>query len=523
MRPLPLCLFALVVSTLCSAEVKLNSIFMDHMVLQRSTPVKIYGTASPGEIVKAEFGEQSHNTTANASGEWILSLDPMKANATSQELTVSGEANQVAIQDVLVGDVWLCTGQSNMQGTLGNYVNFKNGMFEEFKDIPGNYQNENIRFFTVKSEASDTPQRNTPVEQAWTTCTPESSLAFSCTGFFFGKFLQPEIGVPLGLIKSAYGGTAVSSWLPRETMEQNPVASRAYLASFEKAVERYPAAKAKYELALKEWNVSREGKRPQEPMGPHHIKRPAGFYNAMLYPLHNFTIKGAIWYQGENEGNNNLSKEYQTTFKLMIDTWRERWDQGNFPFVFVQLAGHKKVSPEPSDPSWAYLRESQLLTSQNVPNTAMAVAIDGGLTNNIHPPYKALVGKRLAKQALSLAYKKKGLSQGPTYKSHKIKKGNVIVDFKNIGSGLQAKEITLDPYGPNPYPLSSDKLEGFTIAGEDQVFHWAEAKIKGSFVIVSAEAVPNPVAVRYAWANFPLCNLYNEEDFPASPFRTDDW
>ena len=252
------------------------------------------------------------------------------------------------------------------------------------------------------------------------------------------------------------------------------------------------------------------------------MKRPSAMYNGMIFPLHNFVIKGAIWYQGENEANWDLVEEYKTTFPLLIETWRECWNQGNFPFILTQLAAFKFANPNPSDTNWARLREAQFSTLNRVENSGMAVAIDLGLSNDIHPPYKNEVGKRLAAQALKLAYGKTEIAQGPIFKGMKISGDKVTLEFKNVGAGLSAKEMVTDFYG-KPQKLSSDKLQGFSLAGSDQKFHWATAKIIGEKVELFCPEVPNPVAVRYAWADYPICNLFNKDGFAAVPFRTDDW
>lgn len=512
--------------TLSYGKVELNPIFMDHMVLQRDIPAKVYGTADSESSVKVSIAGQTVNAKVKA-GKWSAKLKPIKAGGP-YTLKVSGD-NTIELQDVLIGDVWLCTGQSNMAGMLRSYVAFGDGMFKEFRNEPGDYQNDQIRLMTVKSLAEDEPQEAIGVQQKWVPCNPDSAMDFSVTGYYFGKYLQPEAGVPIGLIKSAIGGTSVLSWTDLDVMRANPVAKRVYLDPHEKDVANWPANKARWERRLDEWKKKRAageevGRQPQMPNGPEHPKRPAAYFNAMLHPLQDFAIKGAIWYQGENEANRQLGEEYKTTFRLMIESWREAWGQGNFPFIFVQLAAFRKVEDAPGDDPWARLRDAQSYTLQTVPNTGMAVAIDAGLTTNIHPPYKKLVGKRLAAQAMSVAYGKKGISSGPAYSSMKLKNGKVYLKFDYSGKGLEAKAVTLDPYGDSPYKLSATALEGFTIAGKDKVFYKAQARVTAKDTVeVYAPEVKDPVAVRYAWAAFPLCNLYNKDGFAASPFRTDDW
>lgn len=518
---LPFCLFSL-----AHAEVKLNPIFMDHMVLQRDIPAKVFGTADNESEVTVSIAGQSVKAKVK-SGKWTAVLKPLKAGGP-HSLKVTGD-NTIVLKDVLVGDVWLCTGQSNMAGMLRSYVAFNGGMFEEFRNEPGDYSNDDIRLMTVKSLASDEPQSEIGVQQEWVPCNPDSALDFSVTGYYFGIYLQPEAGVPIGLIKSAIGGTSVSSWTDLVVMRENPVAKRIYLDPYQKDVDKWPANKARWEKRLEDWKLKRAageevGRQPQMPSGPEHPKRPAAYFNAMLHPLQQFAIKGAIWYQGENEANRGLGEEYKTTFPLMIESWRKAWGQGDFPFIFVQLAAFRKVEDAPGDDPWARLRDAQNFTLKHVANTGMAVAIDAGLTTNIHPPYKKLVGYRLAAQALDIAYGKNAVSTGPSYHSVRFSDGKAYLKFDYTGQGLEARDITLDPYGESPFELSSDSLEGFTIAGPDRVFHMAEARlITNEIVEVSSPDVPEPASVRYAWAAFPLSNLFNKEGFAASPFRTDDW
>ncbi len=522
---LPLYVFSILIAAFaCHAEVRLNKVFTDHMVLQRDIPVKIFGTGDVGELVTIQFGGQKETTRVKGDGHWLVKLKAMPANKTPRKLRV----NDTSLSNILVGDVWMCAGQSNMAGMLRSYIKYGDGTFKEFRNEPGDYRNDEIRFFTVPMTPSDAPLADLAESAEWQVCTPDSAVDFSCAGYFFGKYLQPQAGVPIGLIKSAVGGTGLVSWLPLEAMENNPVAERIYLNPYRKALERYSDKERDYQDALAKFKAKSKTERaaakaPQVPMGPNHFKRPAALYNGMISPLHNLAIKGAIWYQGENEGNGGRSEEYKTTFPLIIETWRQRWSQGNFPFIFVQLAAFRKPQETPSDPQWARLRDAQLYTLKTVPATGMAVAIDGGLVKNIHPPYKELVGKRLAAEALRVAYGSEKISQGPLYKSMKVNGNQTLIRFDNVGSGLEARDRLLDAYGESPIRLSGKTLKGFTIAGEDRVFHPAKATIQDKLVVVESKHVKQPVAVRYAWAEFPLCNLYNKEGFAAPPFRTDDW
>ncbi len=503
------------------AEVELNNLFTDSMVLQRDIPAKIFGTADAGEMVTVNFDGQTKSIKADADGKWLVKLSPMDANSKPQVLKVSGAENSLTRSDILVGDLWICTGQSNMANMLKNFKTHKDSLYTELADFPGSYKNDQIRLFTVPTQAVDS-ETDEILESEWVICDPQSALTFSATGYFFGRHLQPEIGVPLGLIKSAYGGTAASSWLPKEIMENSPVAKKAYLDPYAIALEDFPERFERFKKKSKIWNETKKGQRPKPPMGPKDVKRPAAMYNGMIYPLHNFAIKGAIWYQGENEANSDLVEEYKTTFPLLIKTWRDRWDQGDFPFILTQLAAFKYANPNPSDTNWSRLREVQAKTLDCVENTGMALAIDLGLSNDIHPPFKNELGKRLAAQALKMAYGKTEVAQGPTFNAMKIDENKVILAFENVGAGLIAKTMETDKYG-KPHQLSADKLSGFAVAGSNRKFYWATAKIVGDKIEVSAPEVSEPVAVRYAWADYPLCNLYNKDGFAAAPFRSDNW
>jgi sialate O-acetylesterase len=320
--------------------------------------------------------------------------------------------------------------------------------------------------------------------------------------------------VPIGLIHTSWGGTPSEAWTRREILEKEPDAAP-ILERHDEAVAKYPEAKKEYEQKVEEWKKTAEQaksenkpapQRPWPPLGPGHSHSPSGLYNAMLAPLIPYGIKGAIWYQGET--NAGRAYQYRKLFPAMIKNWRNDWGQGDFPFLFVQLANYMAVKPEPVESYWAELREAQLMTL-DLPNTGMAVIIDIGEADDIHPRNKQDVGKRLALWSLAKSYGKELVYSGPIFKSMTIKNGKAILNFDHVGGGLIAR--------PN------EPLKGFAIAGADRKFVWADAKIEGNQIVVSSDKVINPVAVRYAWADNPVCNLYNKEGLPASPFRTDDW
>lgn len=509
------------VITPAHADVTLHGLFTDSMVLQRDVPVAVYGRGDECEVVTVRVGDAMASTTVR-DGTWKVSLPPMRAGGPFT-LSVAA-ANTLVCGNVLVGDVWVCTGQSNMATLLKLY---KEGAdYREyrqlFEGVP--QSNDQIRLFKVAAGAADTPQRDigNRVESGggWLPCDEKAAMGFSALGYLFGSRLQPEIGVPIGLIHAAVGGTMAECWVSHETLETTPEC-KVILDRFEVAKQRYPEARAHYEMALAAakagtYSDRRGRKVPPEPMGPESLRRPAGLYNSMIAPLQQFTIKGVIWYQGE--GNAAEPVQYRTLFFALITSWRQQWGQGDFPFLFVQLAGFDRVNPEPEDSFWAWLREAQAM-QRALPNTGMAVAIDAGHQTNIHPPNKPLVADRLVAAALRTAYGHDVVASGPTYRRITIREGAAVIAFDNVGGGLVVRGVDLD----GGIRLSADELKGFSICGEDHVFKWGRAVIEGDTVVVSHPDIQKPVAVRYGWANFPLCNLYNAAGFPAVPFRTDQF
>lgn len=486
------------------ADVRLARIFSDHAVLQQRRPVPVWGTAQPGEKVIVEFRRQKVSTVANDNGEWRVTLKPMPAGGPFQ-MTVRGN-NTVVLNDVLVGEVWICSGQSNMEWPVA----WSNNAEQEIAQA--NYPH--IRLFMVPKAVSDRPLKDLN-GGAWHACSPETVRNFSAVGYFFARELHRALKVPVGVIQSAWGGTPAESWTSKPTLMANP-SLRYLLENWRRAEANYPQAMENYQKQLAEWEEAAaqaraegkpEPKKPDPPQDPRtNPWKPSGLFNAMIAPIVPYAIQGAIWYQGES--NAGRAYEYRTLFPAMIQDWREAWAQDDFPFLFVQLANFMAVKPEPGESAWAELREAQTMTL-SLPKTGMAVAIDIGDANDIHPRNKQDVGKRLALNALAIAYGKKVVYSGPIYERMK-REGNAIrLYFTHVDGGLMT---------PNGEPL-----KGFAIAGADRKFVWAEARIEGDTVLVSSPQVPEPVAVRYAWADNPVCNLYNRAGLPASPFRTDDW
>lgn len=487
---------------LASADVKLPAIIGDNMVLQNGMETPIWGMADPGEKVTVTMGDQRAVTVADDNGKWKVALSQWEAGGPF-EMTVAGN-NKITLKNILVGEVWVCSGQSNMQWSVKN----SNNPDEEI--AAANYPK--FRLFSVKRTVADTPQDD--CEGSWLECNPETVPWFSAVGYFFGRLLHKELDTPVGMIHTSWGGTPAESWTSLPTLKTDSTFN-SIIERWDGILEAYPEAQKKYEEKLAKWEeeskkAKADGKeaprKPRGPVGPNHPHRPASLYNAMIAPLVPYAIKGAIWYQGES--NAGRAYQYRKLFPTMIYDWRRSWEQGEFPFLFVQLANFMKIDPQPVESAWAELREAQLMTL-SLPNTGMAVTIDIGEANDIHPRNKQDVGRRLALWALGETYDEDVIYSGPIYKSMKARGNKIVLSFDHIGGGLMAK-------GGNP-------LKGFAIAGQDFKFVWAKAEIKENKVIVWSDEVPSPVAVRYAWVNNPVCNLYNEVGLPASPFRTDYW
>jgi len=489
------------------ADVRLPAVISDNMVLQGRMKVAIWGWAEPGEeiMVSVSWHSMRWAVTADKNGKWMFRMNPPKVGGP-YEMTIRGK-NEITIKNILVGEVWIASGQSNMALPVKRSANAEPEITE------ANYPE--IRLFTVERKVAEEPQSDCTGN--WVLCSPETIPVFSAVAYYFGREVHKELNVPIGLIHTSWGGTPAEAWTRREILQADadfaPILQR-----YADTVAKYPEAKKEYERKVNKWkdavaNAKSEGKkpprRPREPSGPGNPRSPGGLYNAMIAPLMSYGIKGAIWYQGE--ANAGRAYQYRKLFATMIKNWRDDWGQGDFPFLFVQLANFKAVNPEPSESDWAELREAQLMTL-SLPNTGMAVIIDIGEANDIHPKNKQDVGRRLALWTLAKNYGKKLEYCGPFYKSMVIEGSKIILHFDHFGGGLVA--------GGGP---DQSGFKGFAIAGADRKFVWADAKIDVDTVVVSSDKITEPVAVRYAWADNPVCNLYNQEGLPASPFRTDDW
>jgi sialate O-acetylesterase len=471
------------------AELKLHTLFTDHMVLQADFACPVWGTVEPGEEVSVSIAGQKKTAKAGADGKWSLKLDPLKAGGP-HDLIVAGR-NTVKVEDVLVGEVWICSGQSNMEMSVGS----SNNIAEE--KASANYPK--IRHFHVPKRQEAAPVAD--VVGSWKLCSPETVAGFTAVGYFFGRELHQKLSVPVGLIHTSWGGTPAEVWTSKRVLESSDTLKSIAEGSIKKQ-EAYEKQLAAYKEAVEKAKADGKpapGKAPNKPMAA------SCLYNGMIANLIPYGIKGAIWYQGESNAGN--AKLYQTLFPAMIKNWREDWGQGELPFGFVQLANYLPRKEQPGDSNWAELREAQTMTL-SLPKTGMAVIVDIGDAKDIHPKNKQDVGKRLALWAQSQVYGKDIVYSSPLYEAMKVEDNKIRLTFKHTGGGLEAK---------------GDKLSGFAISGEDRTFVWADAKIDGKSVVVSSDKVAKPVAVRYAWADNPECNLYNKEGLPASPFRTDDW
>ncbi|MBC7804770.1 MAG: sialate O-acetylesterase [Akkermansiaceae bacterium] len=493
------------------ADVRAAALFTDNLVLQRSRPIPVWGRADSGESVTVTLGKDSASTVAGSDGKWTITLPQQKA-ATGLKLTITGKNTQT-LNNVAVGEVWVCSGQSNMEWPV-----------EKSRDADAEIAaatTPDIRLFTVRKATSTEPKPDVrALDDSWAVCDPTTVRKFSAVAYFFGRELHRELGVPVGLIDSTWGGTPAEAWTSRPALEASPDL-RPLFPDWEARIAAHPAALSVYESeTLPKWELAAEkakaeGKRipskPNPPDGPGSASRPTVLYNAMIAPLMPYAIKGVIWYQGEGNGDSpERAIQYRTLFPAMIRDWRTNWKQGDFPFLFVQLAGWLAVQTKPvENDDWAILREAQANTL-SLPHTGMATAIDladADRPYDIHPKNKQDVGRRLALVALANEYDRKTAYSGPVLERMEIKDSEARLRFRHTDGGLRSRDG-----GP---------LRGFAIAGADGVWKWADAVIKGDTVTLSSAEVSAPTAVRYNWARNPIGSLTNGVGLPAFPFRTD--
>ena len=477
------------------AAVTPDPLFTDGAVLQRDHTIPVWGTAKDGEKVTLEFANQKRETIA-ADGKWKVKLAPMKAGGPFS-MTITGE-NVVTVSDLLIGDVWLCSGQSNMHFQMKSVANAP-------KEIAG-MNAPGVRFFTVKQQFGQEPLAETP--GAWKRITPETAADCSAVACYFGTALHEKINVPIGLLVSSVGGTRIESWMRRETLaatgeSQSLIAKWKNMQpdEFMKIGDAY--AKFQYERDQEHPKAVKAAKEQGKPLPPAPIAPklrchdcPSALHNGMIEPLQAFPIRGVIWYQGES--NAAQPKPYEKLLPAMIADWRAVWGK-DLPFLFVQIAPHNSTRPE--------FREAQHRIWKNTPNTSMVVTTDIGNMDNIHPTFKRPVGERLAIAARAIAYGEKITPSGPVFSAMKIDGDSAILSFSYVGGGLV---------------VHGGDLKGFTLAGSDGNFLPATAMIEGETLIVSSAKIAKPAAVRYNWSLNPDGNLFNREGLPAAPFRTDE-
>jgi len=483
----------LLATTQAFAQVTLPHIIGSNMVIQANKPINIWGQAAAGEQVTVQFLNQTKKTVADKSGAWKVVLDPIKASVKPVDMIIKG-TNTIKLENILVGEVWVCSGQSNMEFPLAKGLSWRSGVNDWEKEVAeANYPE--LRLFIVKIRKSDTPL--TDCEGEWVVCTPKNVGTFSAIGYYFGRYLTQQLHQPVGMVQTAVGGTRAELWTKMQVMEKDTLYNVVF-DDYKKDLKRFDD----YKVTQKQWSEkTNDGKdtaiKIPAPVKVGQPSKPACLWNAMVEPLLLLTIKGVIWYQGES--NEPQAYDYRFVFTNMINSWRKEWKQGDFPFYFVQIAAHKDKTP--------LLRYSQTYVMNTVKNTGMAVATDSGDSVNIHPRNKTIIGERLAYWALAKDYGFKDVAfSGPAYKSMKIEGNNIRIAFSYAEKGLMAK---------------GGDLKEFEIAGADKQFYHANANIQGNSVIVSSPQVLKPVFVRYAWKNFMHPNLYNQQGLPAVPFNTD--
>lgn len=529
-------------ATVSTAELTVARLFSDGVVLQRECPVPVWGSADAGSTVTVAFAGQEVTATADAAGAWRATLAALPASSEPRTLTIRG-SRTLMVSDVLVGDVWLASGQSNMGVPLASAHNAAAALPLA--------QDPLLRFFTVTRTTAAEPAGD--VGGTWETTTLKTAGRFSAVAYFFACDLRARLDVPVAIIHSSWGGTPAQAWTSIAVLRQDPPFTR-YLDQWEAALTKHrqvvadPTLAEAYRADLKQWHAevapaynaavkahlaAKDGSpkpkpsRPEpvnpDPMGmPSPSARPnvpGVIVNGMIAPLAPYALRGVLWYQGEANGGDGLG--YRSLLPRLIGDWRALFRRDDLPFLIVQLAGwdHDKRGAEFHD--WPYLREAQLLTSRSVPHTGLAVLSDLGDPKDVHPANKSDVGARLALAARRVAYGETLVASGPLLTEHVREVAAMRLRFSEVGSGLVIGQA---PWvAPGQQPLPTDRLLGFVIAGADRRWHVADARIEGDNVVVSSPAVPEPQAVRYGWANAPRGNLYNGEGLPASPFRTDDW
>lgn len=481
-------------------ELTLPPLFSDNMVLQRGRPLPVWGWAADGETVRVKFRGQTRSAVVR-NQRWQVTLPPQRTGPPTV-FEVNARDRTVRFTNVVVGEVWVCGGQSNMEWPMER-------SHEPQADIAAATAPE-IRLFLVPKNRQPAP--TTLVAASWQVCSPESVRGFSAVGYYFARSLRAARGTPVGLIGTYWGGSPAEAWMSREALETSPRHRREILAPHPAAMEQWREELFQFKAAQA---AARAAGQPFDRQAPRQPWAPSELYHGMIEPLAPFAIAGALWYQGES--NAGRAEQYRTLFPDLIRDWRHQWGQGDFPFLFVQLAPWDRdrrrslaeITAAPGDSDWAELREAQWLATRALPSVGMAVITDAGEKDDIHPARKQPAGERLALAARAIAYGENVVHSGPTLRASRVAGDAIELQFDNAGQGLEAR---------------GGELTGFAICGADRRFVWAAAQIVGrDRVVVRSPQVPAPVAVRYGWADFPVVNLWNRDGLPASPFRTDDF
>ncbi|MFK8165353.1 MAG: sialate O-acetylesterase [Lewinella sp.] len=487
-------------------EIVLPDIISDGMVLQRYQLVPIWGKAESGQEISIDFNGQTESDVADENGNWFIVFDPMPHSAEPLTMDIKGDET-ITLKNILIGEVWFCSGQSNMQWEVQQS--------EGGKEAIANADFPNIRLFNVDR---DVGFKKKPGKLAtWQGANPESVKKFSGVGYFFALKIHQELDVPIAMINASFGGTQAEAWTPRYALaafpELQPCIDREKIWEAER-----PEVQKEFDKRMVKWKENVKKAKANKTKTPSRLRVPdalrpqriaGSIYYNMVEPLVPFAIGGALWYQGES--NEDRAEQYELLLTVMIESWREEWHRGNFPFAIVQLPNFRKQKEQPADEAWSHLRDSQLKVHKKLPNTGLIVTIDIGEANDIHPVNKLDVADRLARWAMAEVYGKDIQGSGPLFSEVKLKKRKAIISFKEVGEGLKTTD--------------GAELQEFAIAGEDQQWVWAKAKIKGkNKVVVRSGKIINPKAVRYAFNNNPKNpNLTNASGLPAGPFRTDDW
>lgn len=505
------------------AKIRLAPIFSDNMILQRDVPIPLRGTADNERQVSVRFNGKDY-TAQVTEQRWKVDLPAMPAGG-SYEITVSSSENSVTLTNVTFGDIWLCAGQSNMDGVIETY---KRNFPELYEGHPVK-QHDQIRIFRVAIMPVDAPQEFIKREyrflKGWYPIEPRTRThLFTATGYFFGLHLAEKVDVPIGLIQSACGGTPVTAWMPPGSLEARDEYAH-ILENYRQSILNWETNKIPYEQKVKEWEAKKAsgvkvGWKPAPPMGPISNRRPYALHNGMIAPLYRLPIKGVLWYQGEgNTRNLKDSVQYETLLKDMVAHWRTNWGNESMPFLVVQLPGFSQATKQPNMyHNWPWIRESQKRIEE-IENCRAVCTLDSGMQRDIHPPYKENIGKRLAYSAQDMVYGLKNVPQSPEYESHTFKGESTIICFRNVGSGLRAGTPLL-----KDSTHKADEILGFIVMDAQEKYRRALGKIVApDRVRVDHPGISNPRSIRYGWEGFPNVNLFGEAEMPAFPFRTDSF